>query len=169
MRKHMLGTVTALMAIVLMAGAQTPSGERAALEKVAVVSGSTGLNIELTTRGAVTPKVETLTSPDRLVVDLPNTALATSSTRVRVGREGVTGVRMGTDASAMTRVVVDLERPCGYDLVSGTGNGLVLKLHTATQTAKVAPAPAKVNSPVVAAAAPVVAKADETKKPAAQD
>lgn len=169
MRKHMLGTVTALMAIVLMAGAQTPSGERAALEKVAVVSGSTGLNIELTTRGAVTPKVETLTSPDRLVVDLPNTALATSSTRVRVGRDGVTGVRMGTDASAMTRVVVDLERPCGYDLVSGTGNGLVLKLHTATQTAKVAPAPAKVNSPVVAAAAPFVAKADETKKPAAQD
>ena len=36
MRKHMLGTIAALLAVVLMAGAQTPGSEatRATLEKV---------------------------------------------------------------------------------------------------------------------------------------
>ena len=45
MRKHMLGTIAALLAIVLVAGAQTPGTEtaRAALEKVSVVRGETGV------------------------------------------------------------------------------------------------------------------------------
>ena len=184
MRKHILGTVTALMAIVLMASAQTPSGERAVLEKVAVVSGSTGLNLELTTRGAITPKVETLTSPDRLVIDLPNTALATASRRVRVGRDGVSGVRMGTDANATTRVVVDLEHPSKYELVPGPGQKLTLKLEgaeAAPVTAKAVTAPAPVlaaaSAPAPAASAPKVAAKDfvvvtptySAKKDAAED
>ena len=147
MRKHMLGTITALLAIVLVAGAQTPGSEavRAALEKVAVVNASNGVNIELTTRGTVAPKVETLSSPDRLVLELPNTALATSSNRVRVGHDGIADLRMGTDASAMTRVVVDLDRPYKYELVPGPGQKLTLKLLAA--------------APVESAAAPVAVKA----------
>ena len=95
MRKQMLGTITALLAVVLMAQAQTPGAEasRAALEKVSVARVATGVEIEMTTRGAVTPKVETLSSPARLVVDLPNTVLATSVNRIAVGKTGVTGVR----------------------------------------------------------------------------
>src|SRR5512140_3571862 len=115
MRKHMLGTIAALLAIVLVAGAQTPgSGTRATLEKVTVTLDKGVVNIEMTTQGAVAPKVETLSSPDRLVVDLPNTLLASSTGRIAVGSDGVKGVRMGTDASAMTRVVVDLDRPSKY-------------------------------------------------------
>ena len=64
MRKQMLGTIAALLAIVLVAGAQTPGTEaaRAALEKVSVVRGDGGVRVEMTTKGAVTPKVETLSS-----------------------------------------------------------------------------------------------------------
>ncbi|PYV48243.1 MAG: hypothetical protein DMG94_04025, partial [Acidobacteria bacterium] len=112
MRKQMLGTIIALLAVVLMAGAQTPDTgttvTRAALQKVAIVPGDGGISIEMTAKGTVTPKVETLSSPARIVVDLPNTAVATSMSRIHVGNNGVNSVRIGTDASATTRVVVDL-------------------------------------------------------------
>ena len=80
MRKQSLRITIALLAIVVMAGAQTPGTEQtathAALQKVAVVQGETGISIEMTAKGALTPRVETLSSPARIVVDLPSTALA---------------------------------------------------------------------------------------------
>jgi type IV pilus assembly protein PilQ len=170
MRKHMRGTITALLAMVVMASAQTAgSAARAALEKVKVVNGETGINVELTTRGAVAAKVETLSSPDRLVLDLPHTTLATASRRVSVGHAGVTGLRMGTDANETTRVVVDLERPCKYELVPGPGQKLTLKVNFAGQTAQAAPAPAKVAAPVTAAEKTAPVPAAPAAKQAAQD
>ena len=183
MRKQMLGTISAILTIVLVAGAQTPGTEaatQAALQKVTVVRGETGVSIELTAKGAITPRVETLSSPSRLVVDLPNTALATSVTRIHVGNSGVTGVRIGTDSSATTRVVVDLERPLKYELVPGPGEKFTLKLDSGslvaqgsvaqTPVAAAAVAPAKTIAPVVTAAltAPSV-PAPQVNKPAAQD
>src|SRR5262249_11280086 len=149
MRKQMLGTITALLAMVVMAQAQTPGAElsRAALEKVSVARAATGIQVEMTTKGAVTPKVETLSSPARLVVDLPNTVLATSVKRIAVGNSGVTGVRLGTDASATTRVVIDLERQCKYELVPGPGK-LTLKIDSGAVAAQAGPAEAKVSAPV---------------------
>jgi len=144
----MLGTIAALLAIVLVAGAQTPGTEtaRAALEKVSVVRGETGVRVEMTTKGAITPKVETLSSPARIVVDLPNTLSSASVSRIQVGNSGVQGVRVGTDANATTRVVVDLERPCKFELVPGPADKLTLKLDggaVASETAK-ASAPAAI-------------------------
>src|SRR5437667_11949080 len=98
MRKQLLGTILALLAIVLVAGAQTPGTEattHAALEKVSVLHGENGVSIEMTAKGALAPKVETLSSPARIVVDLPNTVVATSVSRIHVGNSGVTGVRIG--------------------------------------------------------------------------
>jgi type IV pilus assembly protein PilQ len=152
MRKQLLGTILGLLVIVLVAGAQTPGTEtvaHAALQQVAVVQEEGGISIEMTAKGVVTPKVETLSSPARIVVDLPNTAMATSLNHIHVGNSGVTGVRIGTDASAMTRVVVDLERPCKYELVPGTGEKLILKLASAPTQATLVPAKA---APVAPAA-----------------
>src|SRR6266496_953792 len=160
MRKQTLGTIIALLAIVLAAGAQTPGTEptvtRAALQKVTVVPGDSGMSIEMTATGAVTPKVETLSSPARIVVDLPNTAMATSLNHIHVGNSGVTGVRIGTDASATTRVVVDLERLCKYELVAGKGDKLVLKLASAPVQATVVPE--KASAPVTTAALALTAE-----------
>jgi len=152
MRKHMLGTITALLAIVLVAGAQTPRSEAvsAALQKVTVNRGQGVVSVEMTTKGAVAPKVETLSSPDRLVVDLPNTVLATAGGRITVGSDGVKGVRIGTDASATTRVVVDLEKPAKYELVPGPGQKLTLKIGDTTPVAVAAAQAVKAPAPVVA-------------------
>src|SRR5215469_15311766 len=167
MRKQMLGTIMALLAIVLMAGAQSPGTEpaaHAALQKVAVLQGDGGVSIEMTAKGAVTPKVETLSSPARIVVDLPNTAVATSVKRIQVGNHGVNGVRIGTDPSATTRVVVDVDQLCKYELVPGPSNKLTLKLYSAGTVAQGANAAAKpVATTVAALVTPAEQKAEASK------
>jgi type IV pilus assembly protein PilQ len=171
MRKQMLGTITALLAIVLMAQAQTPGADasRAALEKVSVAQTGTGIAVEMTTRGAVTPKVETLSSPSRLVVDLPNTVLATSVKRIPVSNDGVTGVRVGSDANATTRVVVDMTRLCKYELVPGPGEKLTLKIESGPVVAQTAPAVSKPSAPVTTAALTTPTELKPVAKTAAQD
>src|SRR5207245_8542307 len=118
--------------------------------------------------GTISPRVETRSSPARIVVHLPNTVLTTSVSRIQVGNNGVTGVRIGTDATATTRVVVDLERPCKYELVPGPGEKLTLKLcagSIATQTARAEP-----KAPVTAAALAVPSARDsEVRKTEATD
>jgi type IV pilus assembly protein PilQ len=161
MRKQLLATTWALLAVVVMASAQTPGTEaasHAALQKISVTRGHDGISIEMTSKGAITPTVETLSSPARIVVDLPNTVMTTSQSRIHVGSDGVSGVRVGTDTAKTTRVVVDLDRVCKYELVPGPGEKLTLKLKTAAafesakaqvkadaplQTATVNAAPAK--------------------------
>ena len=168
MRKQLLATTWALLAVVI-AGAQTPGTEaasHAALQKIGVTRGNGGISIEMTAKGAVTPTVETLSSPARIVVDLPNTVLATSQTRIHVGSDGVSGVRIGTDASKTTRVVVDVDRLCKYELVPGPGEKLTLKLETAAAVES-GSAPVKTDAPVqTAAVSATAAKAEIAKNEA---
>jgi type IV pilus assembly protein PilQ len=149
-----------------MAGAQTPGTEaasHAALQKISVTRGHDGISIEMTSKGAMTPTVETLSSPARIVVDLPNTVMATSQSRIHVGNDGVSGVRVGTDAAKTTRVVVDLDHLCKYELVPGPGEKFTLKLETAAayESAK---APVKADVPVHTAAVNATPAKTETAK-----
>jgi len=166
MRKQLLATTWALLAVVVMAGAQTPGTEaasHAALQKISVTRGNGGISIEMTSKGAVTPTVETLSSPARIVVDLPNTLMATSQSRIHVGSDGVNGVRIGTDAGKTTRVVVDLDRLCKYELVPGPGEKLTLKLET-TAAFESASTPAKASAPVQTATVNATPAKTETAK-----
>jgi len=144
MRKHILATTTALLAMILVARAQTPStgAASAALEKVSVVHGETDVRVEMTTKGAVTPKVETLVSPHRVVVYLPNTALATAMKPIPVGDSGVNLVRIGS-SGALTRVVVDLDAPRKYQLIPGPGDKFTLKIDIGPRTAQASAIPLK--------------------------
>jgi type IV pilus assembly protein PilQ len=160
MRKQLLRTISALLALSLLAGAETPatdSGEGAALRKVNVVDSSDGIQIEMTTTGGVSPKVEALSRPARIVVDLPHTRLRTSPSRIAVGRDGVLGVRIGTDAKETTRIVVDLERPAEYKLLSGAGDQLSLKIAATSEPAETADAKPGRPATVMPAALPKTA------------
>ncbi len=164
MRKQLLGVFLPLLALVLIAAAETqstgtePTGH-AALQKVNVVRGGDGIQLEIIARGAVTPKLSTLESPARLVLDLPNTAMASEQSHINVGSDGVKGVRLGTNGMTppTTRVVVDLDKACRYELVPGSDNKIVLKLYTAVTAAKSAAKPAAVSAPKTMAAATPVA------------
>jgi Tfp pilus assembly protein PilP len=95
--------------------------------------------------------VSKLKSPDRLVVELPETVLGSAQNKIPVGSGGVKGVRIGMDGKTppTTSVVVDLEKAMAYDMTPGDAGQLILTLHAqgaapaAPVVAKNAPAPAK--------------------------
>jgi type IV pilus assembly protein PilQ len=160
MRKQLL-VFLPLLLIAMVAAAETQSNgteapKRSALVKVQAVPSTDGLNLELTTRGEVTPKVSELESPARIVVDLPNTVALTAK-NIIVENTGVKRIRVGMDGQMLptTRVVIDLEKACTYELV-GTGNNRVLKLRTVNASGKeVKPATTPAAETAVAVAAPV--------------
>jgi len=109
------------------AAAQTPSQ----LDRVNVVRSTDDIRVEMSSRGTLTPKLSTLDSPTRVVVDLPETVMATGQTRIAVNAAGVKGVRIGMDGQAhpTTRIVVDLDKACAYELTPGPAGKLILTLH----------------------------------------
>ena len=132
------------------------------LQKVSVVPGADGVQIEISSSQAVTPRVTKLSSPARLLVELPETVVASAQSKIPVGSAGVKGVRIGMDGKTppTTSVVVDLEKPLAYELTPGSAGKLILTLHSdgaAPSVAKnsappaVKTAPAKASAPAVAA------------------
>jgi len=116
--------------------AETPASQTASqpneLQRVNVVRGADEIRVEINARGAVTPKLSTADSPARVVVDLPGTVMATGQRHITVGSAGVKGVRIGTDGQTppTTRIVVDLEHACRYELSPSADGKMVLTLHT---------------------------------------
>jgi len=166
-----------LLILVAAAAAQTPSQ----LDRVNVVRSTDDIRVEMSANGTLTPKLSTLDSPARIVVDLPGTVMATGQTRIAVGAAGVKGVRIGMDGQThpTTRIVVDLDKACAYELTPGTAGKLVLTLH-ANAVAKAvsesktvvasSPAPAsKVMSPFAPRVmdAPSASKVESATKPTA--
>jgi type IV pilus assembly protein PilQ len=138
MRKQLVTVFLPLLVLFLVAaaGAQstsTAASKRSALLRVNVLPGDGGVNLEITTRGQVTPKLSDLNSPARLVVDLPDTVAETTRS-LAVGSDGIRGVRIGMDGQKppTTRIVVDLDKLCRYEIASNSGHKLIVRLHTET-------------------------------------
>ena len=168
MRKQFLTVLLPVLVIFITASAQTQSAgtdapKHAALQKVNVVRTSDGFSVEISARGTVKPRLSTLESPARIVVDLPNTVVATSRGLISVDGDGVKEVRLGMDGQGSSRVVVDLTKACRHELVAGRDNTLVLKLYTKSEIAQ-ASQPAAVKVPAVQ---PVVAKTEVATAPLA--
>jgi Tfp pilus assembly protein PilP len=145
------------------------AGQPNRLEGVHVLHNADDVQIEISSREAVTPKVSKLSSPARVVVELPATVMATPQNKIAVGTAGVKGVRIGMDGKTppTTSVVVDLEQAVGYELAPGPGNKFLLTLHTTQAVAKNAPAktsPATATKEQTTAAKPVAAVSTTTKK-----
>jgi type IV pilus assembly protein PilQ len=130
MRKQQGTMFVSLLLLVAAAAAQTPSQ----LDRINVVRGTDDIRVEMSSKGTLTPKLSTLNSPARVVVDLPETVMATGQTRIAVGAAGVKSVRIGMDGQThpSTRIVVDLDQACAYELTPGSAGKLVLTLHPNT-------------------------------------
>jgi type IV pilus assembly protein PilQ len=169
MRKQLLSVFLPMLVLAASAAqmpASQPAGQRNELQRVNVVRGTDEIRIEMSARGAVAPKLTTADSPARLVVELPGTTMATGQSHITVGSAGVKGVRIGMDGQhpPTTRVVVDLEHACRYELSPAADGKLVLTLHTQPETA-VAKSPVETKAAVaVTPAVPnsEVAKATST-------
>jgi type IV pilus assembly protein PilQ len=154
MRKQILSVILPLLTLGLTASAaDTPTAhvasERNELQRVTVVRAANEVRVEITARGPLTPRLSTADSPARLIVDLPGTAMASTPSRITVGASGVKGVRIATDRQhpPTTRLVVDLDRACDYDLSPLANGKMILTLHTQTLTAANMGSPVKTSSP----------------------
>jgi Tfp pilus assembly protein PilP len=140
----------------------TDADSTSELKSVKVTHSSGDIQIELTASGAVTPRVSKLSSPSRVLVELPETSEATPQNHIAVGSAGVKGVRIGMNGKTppTTSVVVDLDKDIAYELTPGPAGKFVLTLHTGDKNsvAKSSPAPEPVKAAPVKtqAAAPVV-------------
>ena len=143
------------------------------LQHVNVVPGANDIQIEISSSQAVTPRVSKLSSPARVLVELPETVVASAQSKIPVGTGGVKGVRIGMDGKTppTTSVVVDLDKALAYEVAPGPAGKTILILHTqdtAIAVARNTPAPAQTAvgkpqpSPKVADA-----KAPATKAPSA--
>jgi type IV pilus assembly protein PilQ len=137
MRKQLLSVFLPMLLLGLVASAaempaSQPASQRNELQRVNVVRVADEIRVEISARGVVAPKLSTENSPARLVLDLPGTVMATGQTHITVGSAGVKGVRIGMDGQTppTTRVVVDLEHACRYELTPSADGKLVLTLHT---------------------------------------
>src|SRR3984957_17214391 len=163
MRKQQLTMFVSVLVFTVAAvaaAAQTPAvqpaGQRSELERVNVVRGTDDIRVEISSRGVVTPKLSALDSPARVIVDLPETAMAAGRTHIPVGSAGVKDVRIGTDGQTppTTRIVVDLNQACAYELTPGPAGRLVLTLHTQTAARQTsAPTVAKIATPAASPSA----------------
>ena len=144
----------------VVAPAQTPSQ----LDRVNIVRDTDTIRVEMSAKGTITPKLSALDSPARVVVDLPETLMATGQSRIAVDADGVKDVRigMGTKSHPSTRIVVDLEKACAYELTPGPAGKLVLTLHAN------AVAQAAAETKTVAASEPTPVKADAAPAQATQ-
>ena len=97
-----------------------------------VVPGTNDIQIEISSSEAVMPRVSKLSSPARVVVELPETVLGSSQNKIPVGTSGVKGIRIGMDGKTppTTSVVVDLEKVLPYEVTPGPAGKKVLILHT---------------------------------------
>ena len=134
---------------------------------ITVVRGHEGTNVEIRSSGLLIPKVLTLKSPDRLVIDLPNAVTESRPHDIPVHAADLNMVRMGRFRAdpPVTRVVLDLKAPQDFQLASTTDK-LIVKLRplnanpVATSATWKSPkselpteAPAKNTQPVAVAAA----------------
>ena len=106
---------------------QRYAGSLVQVHSVAVVPTADGLSVEVTGSGPMNGTVQSLTRPERVVLDIANSVPSSHAHSIKVGQGGIRGVRIGLFQSnpPVTRIVVDLASPHDFQLI-GMGSKLTL-------------------------------------------
>ncbi len=121
----------------------------AILRSVKVITDAEGPAIEIVTSSsqALNPTIESLESPPRLVIDLPNTRDHLPPKPLAGESSGISRVRINQfqESPPVTRVVVNLTQPVGYS-TEGTGERLLVHLHPMAEAREKTPEPPSVSA-----------------------
>ena len=98
------------------------------IERVSL-SNNDGVKLEIAANRSITPRIQIVPDPDRLVIDIPDATPGPDLHPFMVGQWGVKNVRAALHSSRppVTRIVVDLDAVRPYQ-VSNSDNGVVVQL-----------------------------------------
>src|SRR5207244_1483844 len=123
-----------LLLLLLSAVAASSESNVAEIRRVQVKSTVDKIQVDVTLTASVIPSVIIATRPDRLVLQLPNTAAPAKQQRAAVNQNGVKAVRVGLNRAdpPVTRVVVDLDHVHPYEITM-TGDRKSTRLNSSHQ------------------------------------
>jgi AMIN domain len=125
--------LAALVAVSTVAAAQdiaSPNSPVADVQSVMVVPGDNGPVLQIVSSRPLTPSLQTVQAPLRLVIDLPGAKLTTARKHIPFRDEQIKGIRIDQYQSdpPVVRIVVDLAGPVLYTW-DAMGNRLRIRLH----------------------------------------
>lgn len=106
------------------------ANQPASVQSVKVIPAEDGATIEVVSTSPLTPELQTVESPLRLVIDLPGSTLNTGHKRIAFRNEQIKAIRMSQYQAqpAVARIVLDLSGPVRYTW-DGLGNRLNIRIH----------------------------------------
>jgi hypothetical protein len=129
--------LTAFASVSAVAQKQVPE-----VQSVRIVPGDSGPVVEILSTHPLTPTLQTVEGPLRLVIDVPATLSASTRKRIPFRNEQIKNIRVNQYAPTVTRIVVDLAGPVLYNW-DALGNRLNIRIRTdQAATAKPASVPA---------------------------
>ena len=111
------------------------------ISSISIARGKEGLDVEVHGSGPLAAQTMTLTGPDRIVLDIPNSILDGRTREIPVNSNDIKGVRAARfqNNPPTTRVVVDMAVMHEFEVVPAA-NKLVLKLRNSNASEKSKPA-----------------------------
>jgi hypothetical protein len=132
----------AIVLVALVASAHAADHPVAGVQSVKIIPGESGATVEILATRPLTPQLQTVEGPLRLVIDLPGSTLNLPRKRIPFRNQQIKGVRMNQYQAGVSRIVLDLTSPVQYTW-DALGNRLNIRIRPdEAATAKPVTAPA---------------------------